>query len=80
MKYLVMEIQSTPGGATSTPVTAYDSETEGGVNEALLAAKAKYYQILSSAAVSQVPIHSAAIITDTGFFVECEHFEHKVSP
>ena len=76
MKYLVTEIQSFPGGATSTPTYAYDSESLGSTDAALNAATAKYHQILAGAAVSQVPVHAAVMYTDEGFFVRSEKFLH----
>lgn len=77
MKYIVTEIQSFPGGATSTPSYAYDSANYGGNEEkALNAAKSKYYQLLSGAAVSQVPVHSAILYMDNGSFYAGETFSH----
>ncbi len=76
MKYLVTEVQSFPGGATSTPTYAYDSAKYESQDKALLAAKAKYYQLLSGAAVSQVPVHAVFMYTDEGFYIDSEHFEH----
>ena len=77
MKYLVTEIQSTPGGAVSTPTYAYDSDTIGSVDKALNAATAKYHTLLAGAAVSKVPIHTVLMYTDEGFYVRSEHFVHE---
>ena len=76
MKYLVTEVQSFPGGATSTPTYAYDSKVIGSQSEAELAAKAKYYALLSGAAQSKVPMHAVLMYTDSGFYLMSEHFTH----
>lgn len=78
MKYLVTEIQSFPGGATSTPTYAYDSENyDGNEEKALNAAKAKYYSLLSAAAISEVPIHTVVMYMDNGSFYAGESFDHR---
>ena len=77
MKYLVTEVQSFPGGATSTPTYAYDSMVVGSQSGAELAAKAKYYSLLSGAAQSKVPIHTVLMYTDSGLFLASEHFTHS---
>lgn len=77
MKYLVTEIQSFPGGATSTPTYAYDSDKLGGQDAALRAATGKFHQILAAAASSEVPVHTAVIYTDKGAYVRGESFEHN---
>lgn len=71
MKYLVTEIQTWDNGAVQTPTYAYDNENS---------AKAKYYQILSAAAVSSLPVHTAMIYTDEGFFMASECFKHDPVP
>lgn len=76
MKYLVTEIQSFPGGATSTPTYAYDSTKFETQDMAQQAARAKYHQLLAGAAVSKVPTHTVIMYTDEGFFLDSERFEH----
>ena len=81
MKYLVTEIQSFPGGATSTPTYAYDSANYGNDQEkAKQAATAKFHSLLSGASVSQVPVHGAIMYTDKGMYVRSEYFEHITEP
>ena len=80
MKYVVTEIQSFPGGATASPTYAYDSKVIGSQIEAELAAKAKYYSLLSVAAQSKVPIHTVLMYTDSGLFLASEHFTHSTEP
>ena len=67
MKYLVIEVQNF-GSGISTPTYAYDSENS---------ANAKYHQILASAAISSLPVHSAIMFTDEGFFLRGECFKHE---
>lgn len=77
MKYLVTEIQSFPGGATSTPSYAYDSVNYGNDPEkAKQAATAKFHSILSGASTSTVPLHGAIMYTDKGMFIRSEYFTH----
>ena len=56
-KYLVIEIQKTSEGVVSNIVTAYDDKK---------LAESAYYTILASAAVSELPLHTAMIIDDEG--------------
>lgn len=67
MKYLVIEIQKFDNGAVSTPTWAFDE---------LNSAWAKYHAVLSGAALSQLPVHSAVIMNETGFCIEHKSYEH----
>ena len=69
MTYLVIELQTTDG-TTSHIVSQYDN---------LPAAEQKFYQILSFAVVSEVPIHTALIIDEAGNLIKNESFRH-ISP
>lgn len=66
MNYLVVELQTT-NGTTANIVTQYDNLSQ---------AEQKFYQILSAAVVSDVGIHSACILDETGFLVRNESFKH----
>lgn len=58
MKYLVLEIQKFDDGTIAVPpIATFDTIEE---------AKARYYSILSVAAVSTLPMHSALILTEDG--------------
>ena len=63
--FIVLEIQSSD--TVATLVNAYADRNE---------AEAKYHNILGAGAVSQVPIHSAVLMTDTGITLKAEHYEH----
>lgn len=66
MKFLVMEVQTFPDGATSTPTYSYETED---------AANAKYHSILSAAYASSLPRHGVFLLTDDGMYVKSEfHF------
>ena len=55
MKFAVIEIQN---GIVGANVWAYDDQNE---------AESKYHAILSSAAVSQVAVHAAVLVSEEGF-------------
>ena len=67
MKYLVTEIQKFDTGAMSTPAYAYDD---------INAAQSKYHAILSGAAVSKLPVHSAVLMNETGYCIAHECFTY----
>lgn len=71
MKYLVCEVQHFPNDQVSTFVWAFDTENS---------ANAKYHQILSGAATSTLPVHSATMFTEEGFFLKGEYFRHETEP
>lgn len=66
MNYIVIEIQKTTSIATL--VTSFEDRN---------AAYSKYYQVLAAAAVSQIPLHSAAILTEEGRTIESKSFNHS---
>lgn len=64
-KYIVFEIQT--GTTVATLVTSFDDRN---------AAESAYHQVLASAAISAVPIHSAMIITSSGIVIKNETYYH----
>ncbi len=66
MTYIVIELQTT-NGTTSYLVTTHATREE---------AESKYHLILSAAAVSNVPIHAATIITSDGFQLMHQAYNH----
>lgn len=66
MNYIVIESQ-TNNGVTSTIVNTYAS---------FALAEQKYHLVLSAAAVSNVPIHSATMLTERGNLVKFECYDH----
>ena len=63
--YIVMEIQNS--GTVATLVSQYADKN---------AAEGAFHQILASAAVSSVPVHSAVLMTDKGVWLRSESYEH----
>lgn len=68
MKYIVIEVQKFADGGMSTPAYAYDTQNS---------AEAKYHSILSSAAISTLPVHSAILITEEGFPIDYKCYKHE---
>ena len=64
--YIVIELQTT-GGQTANLVYAYNTLAE---------AESKFHAILSSAAISTVPVHAAAILDDHGCILANGAYEH----
>lgn len=71
MKFLVTEIQKFEGGAISTPSYAYDDRDH---------AEAKFYTILATAAVSELPLHAAIMYTEEGTPIMNKHYYHIPEP
>lgn len=65
MKYVVIEIQTNEDGVVSNIVTAHD---EMGV------AYQRYYTVCAAAAVSGLPVHSGALMTNEGRVLETKCF------
>lgn len=68
MKYVVVEIQTNADGTIGAIVTDFDSK---------LAAENKYHTILAYAAISNLPVHSAVILTNEGRTVKTEVYTHE---
>ncbi len=69
--YIVMEVQVFADGGMSTPCYSYDNSNS---------AEAKYHAILSSAAVSALPRHTAFLLMDNGRVLKSESYEHPIEP
>ena len=68
MKYIVMEIQKFENGSIAVPpIATFDS---------FFSAMAAYHSILSVAATSEVPVHSAVVLTETGQEIRLDSFNH----
>lgn len=68
MVFIVMEVQS-DNETAATLINSYTNRNE---------AESKFHQILYSAAVSNVPTHTAVLLTDTGKALKSETYTHKV--
>ena len=67
--YIVIELQKNAQGTVSNIVTDHQNLAE---------AESKYHAILASAAVSDVPAHSAVILSEDGFPVKHQCYKHGV--
>ena len=67
MKYIVIELQKNNEGVVANLVTEHNTLAE---------AESKYYSILASAAVSEIPVHSAVIISEEGYPVKYNSYKH----
>ena len=66
--YIVLEIQKNQG-QVATLTNQYTD---------ILDAESKYHLILASASKSSVEVHTAMIITEYGFVLKQEHYEHTI--
>lgn len=68
---IVMEVQVFGTGQVSTPCYAFENRNS---------AEQKYHTILSAAAVSSLPRHTAYMLTDDGMVLKAESYAHEVAP
>ena len=66
--YIVVELQKNAEGVVSNIVTRHETLAE---------AESKYYSVLATAAVSEIPVHSAIIVSEEGFPVRHECYKHQ---
>lgn len=71
MKYFIVEIQKLGDNNYANLVHEAASRNE---------AESKYYQVLASAAISNIPQHSAILFTAEGFPLMNQSYEHAVIP
>ena len=67
MKYIVIEMQKNTEGQVANLVTDHNTLAE---------AESKFYTILASAAINDVPVHSAIIVSEEGFPVKHNCYKH----
>ena len=67
MQYVVIELQDS-GSQVANIVNSYESVHQ---------AEQKYHQVLSAAAVSQVPVHSAIMLNSEGQYIKSEAYNHR---
>ena len=65
--YIVIELQKNAEGQVANLVTAHNCLGE---------AVRKFYTILASAAINDVPVHSAIIVSEEGFPVKHQCYKH----
>ena len=64
--YIVLEIQTST--TVATIVNSYEDRNQ---------AESKYHQILSAAALSSVPKHSAVLMSDIGETIKMDSYTHE---
>ncbi len=69
--YIVLELQTSNDGTIGNIITKHDTLQE---------AESKYYAILSAAALSDVPVHSAVILDNTGMSYGQRAYRHEEEP
>lgn len=65
--FIVIELQKNKNGSVANIVTEHSTQGE---------AESKYHSILAAAAVSEVPIHSAIIVSEEGFPLTNQCYKH----
>jgi len=65
--FIVFEIQTNADGSLGTLTTSYADQQ---------AAESAYHQVLASAAVSALPKHACALMTEEGFQLRSECYQH----
>ena len=68
--YILLETQSYANGTVSTLVNTYEDRDT---------AENKYHLILAAAAVSELPRHSAFMLSDEGYIIKSECYTHLTS-
>lgn len=69
--YLVLELQTSSNGAVASLINQFEDRN---------AAESKYHQILTSAAISELPIHTAVLMTNEGYTIKNEVYRHDIIP
>ena len=67
--YIVVEIQTNNDGTVGTLVNSYNDRN---------VAESKFHQVLSAAAISQLPVHSCVLMTNEGFFLDSKSYTRDI--
>ena len=65
--FIVVELQKNSEGQVSNIVTAHETQAE---------AESKYHSVLAAAAVSELPSHAAALLSEEGFSIANQCYHH----
>lgn len=68
MTYIVIELQTMKDGSVANLVTQHAAEDE---------AQSKYHSVLAAAAVSDLPVHGAVLMTNSGVTLENRYYERE---
>jgi len=76
-QFYIIEVQQYEDGTFGDiKHIAYDEDPD----QARLKAESKFYEVLASAAISKLPMHSAILFKSDGFPVMYKSFTHTVHP
>ena len=67
--FIVIEIQKNQNGQVATLVNSYEDRNT---------AEQKYHQVLAAAAVSSLPVHTAAMLMEDGYQIKHESYSHPI--
>jgi len=67
MAFIVIELQKNEKGTVSNIVTEHSTQAE---------AESKYHDVLAAAAISEIPVHSAVIVSEEGFPLMYQCYKH----
>lgn len=65
--FIVIELQKDANGNVANVVTAHETQA---------AAESKYHTVLAAAAISEVPMHAAALLSEEGFSIANQCYKH----
>ena len=65
--FIVIEIQTNSNGTVGVLTNSYEDQMQ---------AEHKYHEVLAAAALSQLPVHTAVIMTNEGYVDKAERYIH----
>lgn len=68
MSYIIQEFQTNDEGQTAIITNQVEDRPH---------ADSAYYTVLASAAISDVPVHSAVILTNDGGYITSKSYDHR---
>lgn len=66
--YIILELQTNIDGTVGALINAYENQNE---------AESNYHKVLMSAAISNLPRHTAFMLTDDGYVIKSECYRHE---
>ena len=67
--YIILELQTNADGTVGTLITAYNDKN---------GAESNYHRVLMAAAISELPMHTAFMLTNDGYVIKSECYKHEV--
>lgn len=66
--FVVLELQTNKDGSVGSLIYTYNSRAE---------AESKYHAVLSAAAISNIPVHTAVMMDNRGMNIFSQHYLHE---